>query len=123
MENAVSDGTGGEEREDEDEEGVKESEEQVIDGNCWGFLQLKRGVEETEVGFDGGGGGLGKELIDEGEGGEGEGKREEEEDGESKEVAGVGVDYAFRFGKDGPEVDVDGRRCWPRCHGGRRGRG
>ena len=74
MENAVSDGTGGEEREDEDEEGVKESEDEGFSGEDGGLL-LKR-VAEAKVSFDGESGGLGEELIDDGVDGEGEGKRE-----------------------------------------------
>lgn len=68
MENAVSDGTGGEEREDDGEEGVEEKEDEGFNGEVRGLL-LNR-VEEAEVGFDGERGGSGDELDDGGVGGD-----------------------------------------------------
>ena len=64
MDNAVRDGTGGEEKEDEDEEGVKEGEDEDFNGEEGRLLLLKRVVEEAEVVFKGRSGGLREELID-----------------------------------------------------------
>lgn len=85
MENAVSEGTGGQERESEGEDGVNEGEDEGFDGEDRGFflLLLKRVVdEEAEMVFQGGSGGLGEELKDGLVNGYGEREREKEEDGE-----------------------------------------
>lgn len=72
-----------------------------------------------------GGGGAEEEAVESGIDGDGEGEREEEEHGEGEEVAGVGFEYASRFGDHGAEVSRRrGRRrgWWRGWWRGRHGR-